>query len=233
MCLYLLTLKNLRRILLHKQLWLFDMDGTLFQTERVAIEAFREVFVKLRHEGVQVPENVMDEQITGIFGYTHDRLWAQLFGRGLTVEEQVRADDLLLGEEVRLIHSGRGALYPDVKETLLTLKERGATLAVASNGLSPYIEAIVDYYELRELFVGLYSAGGYHVNSKVDLVRIACAEIPHERGMMVGDRFTDVEAGLKNGLEVIGCAFGFAQEDEFRDAHRIVKRFSEILTMPE
>lgn len=217
---------------MHNQLWLFDMDGTLFQTERVAIDAFREVFAQLRLDGIRVPDEVTEEQITGIFGYTHDRLWAQLFGRGLTADEQARADGLLLSGEIRLIREGRGALYPDVRETLLTLRERGATLAVASNGLPPYIEAIVDYYGLRELFVELYSAGGYQVNSKVDLVRIACSEIPHERGFMVGDRLTDVEAGLKNGLEVIGCAFGFAREDEFRGAHRIVKRFSDILTMP-
>ncbi|WP_281267796.1 HAD family hydrolase [Sulfoacidibacillus thermotolerans] len=62
-------------------------------------------------------------------------------------------------------------------------------------------------------------------------MRIACKDIAHEQGFMVGDRLTDVEAGRQNGLYVIGCAFGFAQAEEFAGADRIVKKFSEILTM--
>ncbi|WP_181362792.1 HAD family hydrolase [Sulfoacidibacillus thermotolerans] len=148
-----------------KQLWLFDMDGTLFETERVAIPAFHEVFVKLRSEGLEIPEKITDKQITGVFGYTHERIWAELFGRSLNQQEQALADELLLKAELELIAKGQGVLYPEVKETLWQLRELGASLAVASNGMPDYIAAIVDYFELRDFFVGLYTAGGYQVNS--------------------------------------------------------------------
>ncbi len=212
------------------ELWIFDMDGTLLKTELVAVEAFRRVFSRLAAHGIKVPQSVTDVQITDTFGQTHEIIWKRLLGRPLSRPEQDLADAWLLEEEIALLLQGAGALYDEVAETVRQLREEGATLAVASNGQQRYIETIVNVFGLHSYFAGLYSASGYRVDSKVRLVARVLQDIPHQHAVMVGDRSSDVEAGVKNGLPVIGCAFGFANGPELSGATCIVSCFSEILS---
>ena len=213
------------------QLWIFDMDGTLFQSELLAVPAFRTGLERMKAQGMAVPDGITDEQIAGTFGYTHDVIWEKLMGSRISAEDQALADRWILEEELEGLKRGSGALYDAVSETLATLRSEGALLAVASNGQQPYIEGIVEQFGIRELFSGLYSASGYQMKSKVDLVRLLLEEIPHHKAYMVGDRSSDVEAGRENGLVTVGCAFGFAHDKELVHAHYIVTRFPDILTL--
>ena len=212
------------------QLWLFDMDGTLFRTEPVGVPAFHLTMRRMTESGIAMPTPMTDERITSTFGLTHDKIWDRLYDGRLSRAEQAAADAVLLEEEIQLIGQGVGQLYDSVVDTLDTLHREGASLAVASNGQQPYIEAIVRHFGIARLFSGLYSASGARVASKVDLVRLACAEIAHSTAVMVGDRYTDIEAGRANGLFTVGCAFGFG-EREVADADTIVRTFPEILTV--
>ncbi|MNP85892.1 hypothetical protein D3C76_1858310 [compost metagenome] len=46
---------------------------------------------------------------------------------------------------------------------------------------------------------------------------------------MVGDRSSDVEAGLKNGLTVIGCDYaGFGDGEELNGSHVRIRSFLEL-----
>ena len=104
-------------------------------------------------------------------------------------------------------------LYPQVKETLELLKQRGVRLFVASNGLELYVKSVADRHEISSLFEGVYSAGEYKTSSKVDLVRLLLDNHGVEHAWMVGDRSSDVEAGLKNNQKAIGCAYaGFGSQ---------------------
>ena len=211
------------------ELWIFDMDGTLFQSESVAVPAFRQTFTKMREAGVQIPNDVTDQAITGTFGYTHDHIWRTLIGESLEPQLQEKSDRWLIEAEIDLLQNGSGGLFPGVIETLKTLHEEGATLAVASNGQQSYIESIVQTFGIADWFAGLYSASGYRMRTKVDLVKLLLEEIDHERAVMIGDRSSDIEAGLHNGLPAIGCAFGFADRHELQGATMTVRHFSEIL----
>ena len=45
---------------------------------------------------------------------------------------------------------------------------------------------------------------------------------------MVGDRRSDIEAAKDNGLWTIGCRFGFANDEELREADIVIQRFGEL-----
>ena len=45
---------------------------------------------------------------------------------------------------------------------------------------------------------------------------------------MVGDRLSDVEAGINNNLYVIGCNFGFSSLDELNNSNIIINEFKQI-----
>lgn len=210
------------------ELWIFDMDGTLFQASKVAAPAFEEAFFYLRERGFAVPDTLEEGEVTGIFGQTHKRIWEILLGYTLPEDVQREADRLLLDREMAELREGVGSLYPGVENTLRLLVDAGATLTVASNGQQAYVEAIAEVFSIGGFFKKLYTASGFQMPSKVDLVRLILRENPCDRAVMVGDRETDVEAGRKNGLSTVGCAFGYASDDELAEAHHIVRRFDEL-----
>lgn len=205
------------------------MDGTLFRSEAVAVPSFRTAFAKMADDGVDIPKHLTDDQITGTFGYTHDHIWHTLLGRNLEPDKQEKGDQWVLDAEISLLEEGAGALFDGVVETLTLLHNEGAALAVASNGQRSYIEAIIHTFHLTPLFSGLYSASGYKMRSKVDLVRLILSEIPYHKAVMIGDRSSDVEAGKENGLPAIGCAFGFADARELHEADFVVRQFADIV----
>jgi phosphoglycolate phosphatase len=206
---------------------IFDMDGTLFETEPVALKAYYKTFDKLRSEGLYNGPTPTDEMLLNQLGKTLQEIWETLLP-GCDKEVHKKADEWMFIFEKELIESGEGNLYPGVKEVFTILKKRGYSLFVASNGREDYIQAIVDYFQLNDLFVDLYSAGRFQTKSKIDLVRRLINTFNIKEGTMVGDRHSDVEAGKTNGLKVIGCMYGFANDKELQGADRIITSFYEL-----
>lgn len=216
------------------ELWVFDMDGTLFDPSAAAVPAFQRTIRELGESGIPVPPRIGKEEVESIFGYTHDRIWETLLGHRLTPQQQEFADRLLLEAE-RLELKTRGSLYPGVVETLRTLNETGATLAVASNaGAQSYLETIVERFGIHDLFSGrLYSAGGYGAASKVHLVARVLEDWPHRTAFMVGDRGTDIEAGSVHGIHTVACVYGYSSVEELSGARWTVNSFPEILRLSD
>ncbi|WP_091067865.1 HAD family hydrolase [Paenibacillus sp. NFR01] len=209
----------------------FDMDGTLFQTESLLLPAYHGMFDRLREEGLFSGPTPPEELILGSLGMLLAQIWKNVMP---DADEAVhrRADELLLELEIEGLNNGGTLLYPGVPETLARLKERGLRLFVASNGLEDYIHTIVTVHELKGLFEGLYSAGGQGTATKTELLKLLLDHHGIDRAWMVGDRSSDVEAGKGNGQTVIGCAYaGFGKEDELKGSDAIISSFAELLTL--
>lgn len=207
----------------------FDMDGTLFQTESLLLPAYHKMFDILREEGLYVGPTPPEERILGCLGMLLADIWKNVMPEA---DEAVhrRADELLLQLEIEGLEAGGTLLYPQVVETLTALKERGVKLFVASNGLEDYIHSIVVVHELKALFEGLYSAGGQGTATKTELLRILLDNHGISSAWMVGDRSSDVQAGKGNGQTVIGCAYaGFGRQDELKGSDVIITAFDELI----
>lgn len=206
---------------------IFDLDGTLFKTEDVAIPAFKMTFERLQEEGLFEREMPSDERFCSMFGYTLDVIWSKLLPEaGLQVRE--KANQWMLENEFLCLEQGKGSLYPGVVETLSALQSHGLKLFVASNGLEDYVKKVCEHYKISSLFQSLYSAGEYQTASKDDLVKLVIEQNSLENAVMVGDRGSDVQAGLANGLYVVGCQYGFADPEELKGAHQRIFQFSEL-----
>lgn len=211
---------------------IFDMDGTLFETDTLLVSVHRRVFETLKEEGLYTGEAPPVEKLLGCLGMLLEDIWKLLMPDG-TAAARARADELLLRYELEGLQAGEGRLYPQVEETLRELKSRGVKLFVASNGLEGYVKGIAKYKGIDSLFDGLYSAGEYGTASKVDLV----ARLLQDHGLtasdaiwMVGDRSSDVEAGRKNGLSAVGCAYAaYGKRSELEDADVLIADFRELL----
>jgi phosphoglycolate phosphatase len=212
---------------------IFDLDGTLFKTEKLLIPAYHATFDRMREEGTFQGETPHEQTILGCLGMLLDQIWKKVLPDA-SEEVRSRADELFMHYELEFLHNGFGELYPEVKETLTTLKQRGVRLFVASNGLEEYVKGVVEIKGLTPLFEGLYSAGEFQTLSKVDLVRLLLDRYGIGSAWMVGDRSSDVEAGLKNGLAVIGCDYaGFGTANELDGSTVKIGKFSELLELLE
>lgn len=208
---------------------IFDMDGTLFKTETLILPAYHQSFDQLRKEGLYEGETPPEELLLGGLGMLLVDIWNKVMP-GSSEEARLRIDDLLLHYQEEGLKQGIGELYPGVKETLESLQAQGVRLFVASNGLELYVKEVARHMGIASCFEGLYSAGEYQTKSKVDLVRILLEQHEVKSAWMVGDRSSDVEAGTKNGLPVIGCDYaGFGKADELEGSTVIIHSFEELL----
>jgi phosphoglycolate phosphatase-like HAD superfamily hydrolase len=212
---------------------LFDLDGTLFQTETLSIPAYHATFDQLRREGKYKGETPPERLFLGSLGLLLEDIWKNVLpNEGIDVHQ--RANDLLLEHQVALLKENVGEMYPGVPETLKALHDRGVKLFVASNGLELYVKEVIRAKGLAPLFTGLYSAGEYGTRSKVDLVKLLLEHHGIRSAWMVGDRSSDVEAGRKNGLTVIGCRYAdFGNEKELEQADHIITSFPQLLELCE
>jgi phosphoglycolate phosphatase len=207
---------------------IFDVDGTLFQTEQVAVPAFHRVFERLQKEGRFHGERPDDEKLKSVFGMTIPELWKTLLPDA-TMDERDIANEWLAENNIGLIREGVGELYPGVEEALQTLYEKGVKLFTASNGEKRYVEAVITERGLAPLFTKLYSAGEYKTEAKEELVAKLLQDQGVQRTVMVGDRRSDVKAGRANRLPVIGCDFGFGGAHELEGADVVITRFDQLL----
>ncbi|MFX3631266.1 MAG: HAD family hydrolase [Candidatus Pristimantibacillus sp.] len=210
---------------------IFDMDGTLFETDTLLRDVHERLFQTLREEGLYVEDTPPIEKVLGCLGMLLDDIWRTVMPDSSEAARK-RADVLFLQYEIEDLKAGKGSLYPQTAETLKQLKDRGIKLFVASNGLEAYVKEIARYKGISELFDGLYSAGEYQTTSKVDLVAKLLKDHGIKDAWMVGDRSSDVEAGKKNGLTVIGCAYAtYGRETELAGADALINSTPELVEL--
>lgn len=207
---------------------IFDVDGTLFQTELIAIAAFQDTLHKLKEEGVYSGDIPDKETVMSWFGMTTTDLWEKLLPEADS-EQRRRADDLVLQAELDRLSKGQGRLYMGVADTIEQLHKRGISLFTASNGRKEYVQGVLEATGIARYFTALYSAGEYHTEKKEQLVAIILQQYRLKDAFMVGDRMSDIIAGKQNRLFTVGCNFGFAKGDELYQADVVIENFTDLL----
>ncbi|MGG4470610.1 HAD hydrolase-like protein [Paenibacillus alvei] len=208
---------------------IFDMDGTLFQTDKILELSLEDTFNHLRSLNKWDTVTPIDKY-RQIMGVPLPKVWEALLpNHSNEVREQT--DAYFLERLIENIRSGKGELYPNVKEVFSYLKENNCSIYIASNGLSEYLNAIVNYYNLDNWVTETFSIQQIESLNKSDLVRTILVKYNITYGAVVGDRLSDINAAKDNGLVSIGCNFDFAQEDELSQAEVIIDDLIELKTI--
>ncbi|WP_416825117.1 HAD hydrolase-like protein [Ectobacillus polymachus] len=208
---------------------IFDMDGTLFQTEKILELSLDDTFNHLRSLNLWDTVTPIDKY-REIMGVPLPKVWEALLpNHSNEVREQT--DDYFLERLVENIRSGKGALYPNVKEVFSYLEENNCSIYIASNGLTEYLQAIVSYYKLDNWVTETFSIQQIQTLNKGDLVKTIIKKYDIKKAAVVGDRLSDINAAKDNGLIAIGCNFDFAQEDELAQADLVINDLMELKTI--
>lgn len=133
-----------------KKLFIFDMDGTLFDTEPISAQIWKEV---AKEKGYTIPEGVLQ----GVIGMSYaggKEVFLQEIGEDFPFES-------LCAEKIRRQNEWYNAhpvpVKPGVKEILNYAKRRGIPCAVASSSPLIQIEILLNKTGLREYFSHLQS----------------------------------------------------------------------------
>ncbi|MBA2939016.1 HAD hydrolase-like protein [Paenibacillus sp. CGMCC 1.16610] len=205
---------------------IFDMDGTLFQTDKILEISLEDTFNHLRSLKEWDKETPIDEY-REIMGVPLPKVWEALMPNH-SIEVRERTDAYFLKKLIENINIGKGDLYPYVKEIMSYLKENNCTIYIASNGLTEYLTAIVNFYQLDNWVTETFSIQQIESLNKSDLVKIIIEKYAITNGAVVGDRLSDINAAKDNHLIAIGCKFDFAQENELSQADIVIDSLIEL-----
>lgn len=206
---------------------IFDMDGTIFKTEKILEKAILNTIVILDDKNISLVDNPL-EKYNEIMGVPLEEVWKSLLVNP-TDEKIVVSNDLFQRELIKLIIAGEGELYSHASELLESIKKLGYSIFIASNGDKEYLNTIVDYYELRHFIDGVYSINDIEEKDKTLLVK----HIIHQENIslkyLVGDRMSDFKAAEENGVKSIGCEFYYSKEKELQKSDMRVSRLMDII----
>lgn len=208
---------------------IFDMDGTLFQTDKILEISLDDTFNYLRSHDKWNAATPIDKY-REIMGVPLPMVWETLLPNH-SIEEREKTDSYFLERLIENIRGGKGSLYPHVKETFNYLIENNCSIYIASNGLTNYLKAIVNYYSLDSWITEIFSIQQIESLNKSDLVQNIIKKYGITNGVVVGDRLSDINAAKENGLVSIGCNFDFAQEDELSQADMVIDDLIELQTI--
>jgi len=207
---------------------IFDMDGTLFQTNLILEPALEATFEVLRSQNLWTGDTPIG-QYRDIMGATLPEVWQALCPNH-SEEVRKRSNALFHKQLIQLIKSGKGGLYEQVEETLAQLHDK-YHLYIASNGQVEYLKAIVEKYNLERFIENTYSIERIDSGNKSELVQLVKTENEIKRGFVVGDRASDIKAAKDSGLISIGVRFDFSQENELKHAHYVIESLPEIMSI--
>ncbi|MDY0393966.1 HAD hydrolase-like protein [Virgibacillus halophilus] len=208
---------------------IFDMDGTLFQTDKILELSLDDTFNHLRSLSLWDTDTPIDKY-REIMGVPLPKVWEALLPNHSN-EVKKQTDSYFLERLIDNISSGKGALYPNVKEVFSYLKENNYSIYIASNGLVEYLQAIVSYYDLDNWVTETFSIQQIQTLDKGDLVKTILKKYDIRNAAVVGDRLSDINAAKDNGLIAIGCNFDFAQVNELTQADFVIDDLIELKTI--
>lgn len=108
-------------------------------------------------------------------------------------------------------------LFDGMVDLIKELKEKGATVCIASSKPTVFIHRIIEKLGIADCFT-VVSGTGLDKNNegKKDILKRALVD--GEKAVIVGDRIFDVKSAKDNGIDCIGVLYGYGAEEEFEGA---------------
>jgi HAD superfamily hydrolase (TIGR01509 family) len=205
---------------------IFDVDGTLVDSNDAHARAFQEAFAERGFE-------IALENIRRLIGKGSDKLIPELIGR----YDPAVADRK--SEIFKQKYLPRLRPLPGARELVSHLKQRGLKLAVASSAAKEELDALLRIAALESCFEEKTSADdAQHSKPDPDIVQAAVRKLglPASRCLMIGDTPYDAQAAQRAGVAFVGVRCGGWDEkdlqpalDVFSDPAAILRAIDHIL----
>lgn len=192
----------------HEQCVIFDLDGTLTQSEE---GIWNSVAYAAERLGFPVPDG---ETLRKFIGPP----------LGWSFREYMGMDDAMADRAVEVYRERyqtvglfENRVFPGIRRLLRTLKRQGCYVGVATGKPQEPSERILRYFGLDRWIDKVVGPQDSHGADKETLIRAALPD-SYASAWMVGDRRFDVEGGRKVGIKTVGVGYGYGDEEELRQA---------------
>ncbi|WP_207454988.1 HAD family hydrolase [Herbiconiux sp. SYSU D00978] len=190
---------------------LFDIDGTLVDSNYLHVDAWHQAFADL---GV----HVQAAHVHAAIGLDSTKLLERLL--------QERAEEL--GDRAKELHSeyyekhaNRLHRFDKVTELFTALRERGLRVVLASSAPQEELELLLKAIDADELIEAATSSSDVETaKPEPDVIQAALQKVGADaaEAIMVGDARWDVEAARNAGVDTIGVLTGGRGVGELTDA---------------
>lgn len=191
------------------RLIIFDMDGTLIDSQALIVEAMKAAFTA---EGIAPPDTA---NIRSIIGLSLPNAMAELHP-GASTEQITGLTAAYKAHFVALRERNGGEaslrLYPGVRALLDELKAEPETLlGVATGKARRGLDHVYAAHDLGGYFVTSQTADLHPSKPHPAMLEAALADtgIAAENAVMIGDTSFDMEMAKAAGLHAIGVAWGY------------------------
>lgn len=206
----------------------FDLDGTLIDSAWDVGQAVNRV---LQDEGLPGMDEATARSLMGEGGKV---MMARAFAKAGRKLDETMLNALtrrFIGyyKENPVAHT---LPYPGVPETLATLRQSGARMAVCTNKFEEPARQILHALDLMKFLDDVAGADTFdvrkpdpgHVTQLVARMRGNLA-----KAVMVGDSMHDVHAGQRAGIPVVAVSWGYTvQEPATFGAEMLIERFADL-----
>jgi phosphoglycolate phosphatase len=203
---------------------IFDLDGTLFRADEATVPAVERSF---RAAGLEPPPLDVIRRFIGTPTPEFHRWLVETCPPGVGEKAAESVDRI----EIEVVRE-RGVLYDGIEAALAAIRGSGVRLAICTNGLKPYVDAVVERCRLDRFFhlVRHLEPGD---RGKSQMVADVLRRMADRQAVVVGDRADDVRAAHENGLPAIGVTYGMGAASEVAQADALAASPADLQALVE
>ncbi len=214
------------------RLAVFDCDGTLVDSQHSIVHAMETTF---DFHGFNSPDPKAVRRIIGL--PLVDAISLLIPDEDETLHHKMAESYKTAFRDLRSTGDVHEPLFPDVKETILSLVERGWILGIATGKAMRGLIATLEPHGLLEHFVTRQTADLAIGKPHPDMLDRAMSDtgIEPELTVMIGDTTYDMEMARNAGTKSIGVSWGYHPSDELESAgaHVVVDEFRNLISSLE
>lgn len=196
----------MREILNETAAFIFDLDGTLFDSSSQIYRALRVTRIK------QGMPSIGFDEVSKLIGLRAEELFATV---DLNPKELSEAVSLFRSNlETEIVQEN--ITYPESQSLLSQVNGLGFAVGVATSKPARLAKLVLKNSDLNSHVTHIQGTDGFPPKPNPEVVIRCMSALGVTCGFMVGDRVEDVVAGNSAGLLSIGIAQSHVSEDELR-----------------
>ena len=207
---------------------IFDVDGTLVDSQNLIVEAQAETF---RRHGMEPPTR---EKTLSLVGLSLVPTFAALVGEKGPVEAMVATYREVFSDIIFSQPGRKEPLFPGVADLIQNLhKNEHITLALATGKSRRGMARVFDHYGWHGVFTSVQTADTNASKPNPEMLfnaLVETASLP-EQAVFIGDTSFDMEMGRAASIESWGVCWGYHDPEQLRSsgASRLIQSTHELL----